>query len=129
MIEFEIKTALEELTHMPVYPLVLSDPGLEGVTYQKISDLKLNTGLVNTSLVQSRFQIVLYVIDDYARLIALDKIILTAWEGIQHGHIGHWPVQAVTRSTILQGATTLADNRIQYRMVRDSIICHSENAA
>jgi hypothetical protein len=107
---------------------MLPDPGLEGVTYQKISDLKLNAGLVDTSLVQSRFQVVLYVIDDYPRLIALDRAVLSAWEGVQHGHIGRWPVQAVTRSTILQGATTLADKRVQYRMARDYLITHSEVA-
>jgi hypothetical protein len=128
MIEDELHTSLEGLTRLPVYPLVLPDPGLEGVTYQKISDLKLNTGLVDTSLVQSRFQVVLYVIDDYPRLIALDRAVLNAWEGVQHGHIGRWPVQAVTRSTILQGATTLADKRVQYRMARDYLITHSEVA-
>ncbi|MEX5767955.1 hypothetical protein AB4Y55_19600 [Serratia nematodiphila] len=99
------------------------------MTYQKISDLKVNTGLVDSSLVQSRFQIVLYVIDDYSRLIALDKAVLNAWEGVRHGHIGQWPVQAVTRSTLLQIATPLADNRVQYRMARDYLITHSEVAA
>lgn len=128
MIEDELQTSLEALTRLPVHPLVLPDPEQEGVTYQKISDLKLNTGLVNTSLVQGRFQVVLYLIDDYSRLIALDKAVLTAWEGVQHGHIGRWPVQTVTRSTILQGATTLADKRIQYRMARDYLITYSEVA-
>lgn len=100
MIEDEIQRSLTALTHLAVHPLILPDPQQEGVTYQKISDLKVNTGLVDSSLVQSRFQVVLYVIDDYSRLIALDKAVLNAWEGVQHGHIGEWPVQAVTRSTL-----------------------------
>ena len=100
MIEDEIQRSLAALTHLAAYPLILPDSQQEGVTYQKISDLKVNTGLVDSSLVQSRFQIVLYVIDDYSRLIALDKAVLNAWEGVRHGHIGQWPVQAVTRSTL-----------------------------
>lgn len=129
MIEDEIQRSLTALTHLAVHPLILPDPKQEGVTYQKISDLKVNTGLVDSSLVQSRFQVVLYVIDDYSRLIALDKAVLNAWEGGRHGHIGEWPVQAVTRSTLLQSATPLADNRVQYRMARDYLITHSEVAA
>lgn len=82
MIEDEIQRSLAALTHLAVHPLILPDPQQEGVTYQKISDLKVNTGLVDSSLVQSRFQIVLYVIDDYSRLIALDKAVLNAWEGV-----------------------------------------------
>ena len=128
MIEDEIQRSLAALTHLAAYPLILPDSQQEGVTYQKISDLKVNTGLVDSSLVQSRFQIVLYVIDDYSRLIALDKAVLNAWEGVRHGHIGQWPVQAVTRSTLLQSATPLADNRVQYRMTRDYLITHSEVA-
>ncbi len=81
MIEDEIQRSLAALTHLAAYPLILPDSQQEGVTYQKISDLKVNTGLVDSSLVQSRFQIVLYVIDDYSRLIALDKAVLNAWEG------------------------------------------------
>ncbi|CAI1980948.1 hypothetical protein [Serratia marcescens] len=128
MIEDEIQRSLAALTHLAAYPLILPDPQQEGVTYQKISDLKVNTGLVDSSLVQSRFQIVLYVIDDYSRLIALDKTVLNAWEGVRHGHIGQWPVQAVARSTLLQSATPLAGNRVQYRMARDYLITHSEVA-
>lgn len=129
MIEYEIKAALEALTSLPAYPLLLPDPEQEGVTYQKITDPKFDTGLASTALVQGRFQVSLYVIDDYARLIELDKAICTTWEGIQHGHIGRWPVQTVTRGTMLQGAATLTNNSTQYRLVRDYVICYPEDAA
>ncbi|WP_367672846.1 hypothetical protein, partial [Serratia symbiotica] len=85
MIEYDIKAALEALTGLPTYPLLLPDPEQEGVTYQKISDPKFDSGLASTSLVQGRYQVSLYVIDDYARLIERDKAICTAWESIQHG--------------------------------------------
>lgn len=129
MIEYEIKAALEALTRLPAYPLLLPNPEQEGITYQKISNPKLATGLASTALVQGRFQVVLYIINDYARLIELDKAICTAWESIQHGHIGRWPVQTVTRGTMLQGATTLTNNSVQYRLVRDYLICYAEDAA
>ncbi|EPK7688236.1 MULTISPECIES: hypothetical protein [Serratia] len=128
MIEYEIKAALEALTSLPAYPLLLPDPEQEGVTYQKVSNPKVDTGLASTALVQGRFQVALYVIDDYARLIELDKAICDAWESIQHGHIGRWPVQTVTRGTMQQGATTLTNNGVQYRLVRDYVICYPEDA-
>lgn len=128
MIEYEIKAALEALTSLPAYPLLLPDPEQEGVTYQKISNPKVDTGLASTALVQGRFQVALYVIEDYARLIELDKVICAAWESIQHGQIGRWPVQTVTRGTMQQGATTLTNNSVQYRLVRDYVICYPEDA-
>lgn len=128
MIEYEIKASLEALTSLPAYPLLLPDPEQEGVTYQKVSNPKVDTGLASTALIQGRFQVALYVIDDYARLIELDKAICAAWESIQHGHIGRWPVQTVTRGTMQQGATTLTNNSVQYRLVRDYVICYPEDA-
>ena len=128
MIEYEIKASLEALTSLPAYPLLLLDPEQEGMTYQKVSNPKVDTGLASTALIQGRFQVTLYVIDDYARLIELDKAICTAWESIQHGHIGRWPVQTVTRGTMQQGATTLTNNSVQYRLMRDYVICYPEDA-
>ncbi|BEM76401.1 hypothetical protein SME38J_05040 [Serratia marcescens] len=128
MIEYELKTALEALTGLPAYPLLLPDPEQEGVTYQRVSDPLFDTGLAKTSLVQGRFQITLYIIDNYARLIALDHAICQAWESIHQGYIGRWPVQAVTRGILQQSGTTLTNNSIQYRLVRDYIICYPEDA-
>ncbi len=129
MIEYEIKAALETLTGLPAYPLLLPDPTQEGVTYQRISDPRFDTGMVKTALIQARFQISFYVIDDYPRLLTLDKTIIDAWEPIVHGYIGSWPVQTVTRGGILQDRVTLSNNRIQYRLARDFIICYPEDAA
>lgn len=41
MIELALKTALERLTGLDVYPLLLPDELQEGVTYQCISDPEL----------------------------------------------------------------------------------------
>lgn len=128
MIEYDIKAALEELTGLPAYPLLLPDPEQEGVTYQRISDPFFDTGLAVTALVEGRFQISLYVIDDYPRLLALDKAVRTAWENINHGHIGAWPVQKVTRGGLQQDKMVLTGNRVQYRLARDFIICFPEDA-
>jgi hypothetical protein len=129
MIEYEIKAALESLTGLPAYPLLLPDPIQEGVTYQRISDPRFDTGLVKTALIQGRFQISFYVIDDYPRLLSLDQAVIAAWEPIRHGYIGAWPVQTVTRDGIQQDQVTLSNNSIQYRLIRDFIICYPENAA
>jgi hypothetical protein len=129
MIEYEIKAALESLTGLPAYPLLLPDPTQEGVTYQRISDPRFDTGLVQTALIQGRFQITFYVIDDYPRLLSLDQAVIDAWEAIRHGYIGAWPVQTVTRDGIQQDQVTLNNNSIQYRLIRDFIICYPENAA
>jgi len=129
MIEYEIKSALEALSGLNTYPLLLPDPEQEGITYQRISDPRLEVGMVTTSLVQARFQISYHIIDDYPRLLALDKKVRDAWESIVHGYIGRWPVQAVTRGGVSQNQQTLTNNRIQYRLTRDFIICCPEDAS
>ncbi|TKI02668.1 hypothetical protein [Martelella alba] len=128
MIEYEIKNSLETLTGLPAYPLLLPDPEQEGVTYQRISDPRFDTGLVQTALIQARVQVSLYVIDDYPRLLSLDKTVCNAWEAIRHGYLGTWPVQTVMRDGIQQDQATLSDNRIQYRLIRDYLICYPEDA-
>ncbi|TDB57242.1 hypothetical protein [Photorhabdus khanii] len=128
MIEYDIKASLEAITGLPAYPLLLPDNLQEGVTYQRISDPKFDTGLAITSLVNARFQIAIYLIDDYARLLELDRAVKKVWENITHGHIGHYPVQTVTRGVLHQDKTELTKGRVQYRMTRDFIICYSEDA-
>lgn len=129
MIEFEIKSELESLTGLNAYPLLLPDPAQEGVTYQKISDPFFDTGMVKTALVQARFQVSYYVIDDYPRLLSLDKTVRAAWESVVHGHIGKWPVQTVAKGGMQQDKQTLTNNSIQYRLIRDFIICYPEDAS
>lgn len=126
MIDYEIKAALENLTGLPAYPLLLPNTEQEGITYQKISDSKVNTGLANTALIQGLFQLSLFIIDDYARLIELDNRIVTAWESITHGQIGSWPVQHVSRGITHQDVINLTNSQKQYRLIRDYRIYYPE---
>ncbi len=84
MIETDIKADLERLTGLNAYPVALPSNALEGVTYQKISDPKMITGLAKTFLVQARFQITFQIPNDYSKALKLEKVVLNAWENITH---------------------------------------------
>ncbi|MFQ6249643.1 hypothetical protein [Yersinia enterocolitica] len=122
MIEYRLKSALERITGLPTFPLLLPNPEREGVTYQRISDPSIDTGLVRTRLVEVRFQVTLYVIDDYDRIIELDSAIWQEWRQVVQGDIEGYPVQYVRRAGIQQDKTLLTNNSIQYRYSRDYII-------
>lgn len=126
MIELNLKTALERLTGLAVYPLLLPDSEQEGVTYQRISDPAVATGLVRTRLIAARFQITFYLLDDYTRVLQLDQAVWQAWQTISHGEIDGYPVQYVSRGGMQQDRTRLTNNSVQYRLVRDFIITFSE---
>ncbi|EQB98532.1 hypothetical protein LGZ99_20395 [Photorhabdus temperata] len=128
MIEPDLKADLERLTGLPAYPLVLPSSVMEGVTYQRISDPKFNTGLAATRLVEARFQVAFIVLNDYAKALKLDETVRLAWEPIKHSYIGHYPVQAVSRGTLHQGSEELTENQKRYRITRDFIITYAENA-
>lgn len=128
MIEQAIKSALELLSGMPVYPLLLPDSEQDGVTFQRISDPEIETGMVRTALIAGRFQISMYKVDGYTELLQLDKFIWNEWKKISHGNIEGYPVQYVQRGNILQETITLPNNRIQYRLVRDYIIYFYEDS-
>lgn len=128
MIEYEIKKDLERLTGMKVYPLMLPENTEQGATYQRISDARISSGLVQTSLVTGRFQISLYLTDDYPALLQLEKHISKTWEAVRHDVIGSWPVQSVTRGPLLQRSARLTSNRILYCINRDFLICYTEDA-
>lgn len=121
MIELAIKQELETITGMSVYPLLIPDAIQEGITFQRISDPQIGDGLCRTGLSEVRMQISIYLIDDYTRLVQLDKNIWDIWKRIIQGTLGGYPVQYVERGGIQQGKTTLPSNRIQYRLVRDFI--------
>ena len=127
MIESAIKTALERITGMNVYPLLLPDKEQEGVTFQRISDPEIYSGTLRTGLISGRFQISLYRVDDYASLLQLDKKIWDEWKEIIHDHLEGVPVQYVRRESIHQGKTTLTNGSIQYRVVRDFILTYRES--
>lgn len=128
MIEQAIKSALELLSGMPVYPLLLPDSEQDGVTFQRISDPEIETGMVRTALIAGRFQISMYKVDGYTGLLQLDKFIWNEWKKISHGNIEGYPVQYVQRGNILQETITLPNNRVQYRLVRDYIIYFYEDS-
>ncbi|MBD2812182.1 hypothetical protein ID853_15120 [Xenorhabdus sp. Vera] len=125
MIESDIKAALERLTTLTAYPLILPSTVLEGITYQRISDPKLNTGLAATRLIEARFQISLILLD-YTKALRLEQKIRSAWESVQHGVIGKTPVQTISRGALYQDAEELTENRKRYRVTRDFIITYAE---
>ncbi|MBD2815242.1 hypothetical protein ID850_10770 [Xenorhabdus sp. Flor] len=128
MIESDIKADLERLTGLSAYPLILPSNVLKGITYQRISDPKFNTGLAATQLIEARFQISIIVLNDYQKALRLEAKIRSAWESVQHGYIGKTPVQTVSRGALYQDAEELTENRKRYRLTRDFIITYTEGA-
>lgn len=127
MIEQAIKTSLERMSGMSVYPLLLPDNEQSGVTYQRISDPDIENGIVRTGLIAGRFQISMYKVDDYTGLVQLDKAIWAEWKKIIHGDLEGYPVQYVQRGNIAQDKTTLTSNQVQYRLIRDFILYFYED--
>ncbi|WP_316502656.1 hypothetical protein [Klebsiella oxytoca] len=129
MIELAIKTALERITGMNAYPLLLPDTVQEGVTFQRISDPEMYSGTLRTGIVSARIQVNLYHVDDYTSLLQLDKKIWSEWKSIVHGQLEGIPVQYVERGGIQQDKTTLTNRSIQYRLIRDFIIHYVEDSS
>ncbi|MDC9604954.1 hypothetical protein [Xenorhabdus griffiniae] len=129
MIESDIQADLARLTQLPAYPLVLPSTVLEGVTYQRISDPRFNTGLATSALIEARFQISIIVLNDYLKALKLEEKVRTAWEAVQHGRLGCYPVQTISRGTLHQDAEELTENRKRYRVTRDFIITYTEHSA
>lgn len=128
MIELAIKTALERLSGMSVYPLLLPDSEQNGVTFQRISDPEIETGMIRTGIIAGRFQISMYKVDDYTGLVQMDKAVWAEWKKIVHGTLEGYPVQYVQRGNILQDKTTLTSNQVQYRLIRDYILYFYEDS-
>ncbi|WP_342355496.1 hypothetical protein [Xenorhabdus budapestensis] len=129
MIEPELKADLERITGLPVYPLILPSTVLEGVTYQRISDPRFTLGLVASPLIEARFQISIMVLNDYTQALRLEAKIRSAWESVQHGLLGGYPVQTISRGILQQEAEELTENRKRYRITRDFIITYTEKLA
>lgn len=121
MIETAIKPALERITGLDVYPLLLPDSVQEGATFQRISDAEVGNGLARTGLLDVRIQVTMYVVDNYTRLLQIDKALWDEFKTIVHGELEGHPVQYVARGSIQQDKTTLVSNRVQYRLIRDFI--------
>lgn len=129
MIEQAIKSSLERLSGMSVYPLLLPDSEQSGITFQRISDPEIETGMVRTGLIAGRFQISMYKVDDYTGLVQLDKAIWSHWKSIVHGELEGYPVQYVQRGNVLQDKTTLTSNQVQYRLARDFVLYFYEDSS
>ncbi|VGP34586.1 hypothetical protein SB00048_03177 [Klebsiella variicola] len=56
MIELAIKGALERITGMNAYPLLLPDMVQEGATFQRISDPEMVSGMLRTGIVSARIR-------------------------------------------------------------------------
>ncbi|EPJ7735822.1 hypothetical protein N7E05_004660 [Enterobacter hormaechei] len=129
MIEQAIKISLERLSGMTVYPLLLPDSEQNGITFQRISDPEVETGMVRTGLIAGRFQISMYKVDDYTGLVKLDKAIWSQWKSIVHGELEGYPVQYIQRGNILQDKTILTSNQVQYRLTRDFVLYFYEESS
>lgn len=121
MIELAIKPAIERITGLKAYPLLLPDTVQEGVTFQRISDPQVGDGLVRTGLSDVRMQISLYLVDDYTRALQLDAALWAEWQTLVHAQLEGYPVQYVERGGIQQDKATITSGRAQYRIVRDFI--------
>lgn len=126
MIELAIKNELERITGMNAYPLLLPDTIQEGVTFQRISDEDIYSGIVRTGIIAARFQITIYCIDDYSSLLYLDKKIWTEWKGIIHAKLDGVQVQYIKRMSIQQDKTILVNHSRQYKLIRDFIFMYRE---
>lgn len=91
MIELAIKGALERITGMNAYPLLLPDTVQEGATFQRISDPEIVSGMLRTGIVSARIQVNLYRLDDYTSLLQLDKKNLDGTEVRRSWPAGGYP--------------------------------------
>ncbi|EAO9317256.1 hypothetical protein XQ55_26800, partial [Salmonella enterica] len=80
MIESAIKTAVERITGLDSYPLLLPDTVQEGATFQRISDPQVGDGLRRTGLSEVRIQLSLYVVDRYTSLLQFDGALWAEWK-------------------------------------------------
>lgn len=126
MIELAIKTSLERITGMAVYPLLLPPDVMTGITYQRISDPAIETGLVRTRLVEGRFQVTFYVVDQFTQLVTMDRDVWAVWQGIVHSPLEGYDVQFIERAGLQDGQEILNNGSIVYSRRRDYLITFSE---
>nr|MBK4237304.1 hypothetical protein [Enterobacter hormaechei] len=80
MIESAIKTAVQRITGLDTYPLMLPDTVQEGATFQRISDPQVGDGLRRSGLSEVRIQLSLYVVDRYTSLLQYDGALWAEWK-------------------------------------------------
>jgi len=122
----EIKSEIETLLGVKVYPLIGPQTEGEFVTLQLISDPLIVSGTIRTKLMAARYQIS-FISSLYSRTEEMDKKLWAAWEAVQHGHIGGYPVQYVERQSVSERFEP--DDGGKYRRARDYIIYCPEDAS
>lgn len=121
----ELKSEIEALLGVNVYPLIGPQTESEFVTLQLISDPRVETGIIRTKLAAVRYQ-VSFVSSLYSRSEEMDKVLWEVWENIAHGHIGDYPVQYVSREGVSESFDS--DDGGKYRRARDFIFYCPEDA-
>ncbi|WP_435954108.1 hypothetical protein [Dryocola sp. BD626] len=122
----DLKTEIESLLNVKVYPLIGPQTESEFVTLQLISDTPLESGTIRTQLVAGRWQIS-FISSFYSRAEEMDKLLWLAWESLVHGHIGSYPVQYVQRGGISESFDS--DDGGKYRRARDYVFYYPEGAS
>lgn len=122
----DLKSEIERLLGVNVYPLVGLQTESEFVTLQLVSDPPLESGTIRTKLVAARWQISL-ISSLYSRTEEMDKVLWQAWEGLVHGYIGRYPVQYARRGGVSESFDS--DDGGKYRRSRDYIFYYPEGAS
>jgi hypothetical protein len=73
MIELAIKNALERITGMNAYPLLLPDTSPGRALRISVFQTRRCLGNIADRIDSARFQVTIYRIDDYTSLLQLDK--------------------------------------------------------
>ncbi|HHS9192856.1 TPA: hypothetical protein ACTV61_004474 [Enterobacter hormaechei] len=122
----ELKSEVEKLLGVNVYPLVGPQTEGEFVTLQLISDPRLVIGTIRTKLVAARYQLS-FISSLYSRTEEMDKTLWAVWENVIHGHIGGYPIQYVERQGMSESFEP--DDGGKYRRTRDYIFYCPEDAS
>lgn len=121
----ELKSEIESLLGVNVYPLIGPQTESEFITLQLISDPLITSGTLRTSLAAARYQIS-FISSLYSRVEEMDKALWQAWEPIRHGYIGGYPIQYVAREGVRESFDN--DDGGKYRRARDYIFYCPERA-
>jgi len=122
----DLKTEIEALLQVNVYPLVGPQTESDFVTLQLVSDPPVESGTIRTKLVAGRWQIS-FVSSLHSRTEEMDGTLWQVWVDLIHGHIGRYPVQYVQRA----GVSEIYDpsDGGKYRRSRDYIFYYPEGAS
>lgn len=121
----ELKSEIEALLQVNVYPLIGPQTESEFVTLQLISDPRIESGTIRTKLAAVRYQ-VSFISSLYSRTAEMDNAVWSSWQDVAHGHIGGYPVQYVQRVSVRESFDS--DDGGKYRRARDYIFYCPEDA-